>query len=649
MELGANGGQNDLLGSLKSHELDDFQKVPASSHPLATSPASPDPFSWPLGTLDTLSSQVVGDDAKNAESSSAAMLETSGQVALDPFPWPLEELENGTSDIAHATKQQESLDVMDLGRSQSEANTVDPFSWPLDTFNQITPSANKDNVIGLESAFQSEVHDTTEEDFEDWGDEEFVGAQVQPANEAQFASNVDLLPFPSGSSPLSTNFSSNFITGDVSLDKDGFLLDQSSPKPTVPDLSAASSSNSADFGTGLEILITTEGQKSIAGEDPFKTTHVRSLSIEDFDNKPSASDNIDDLFRRSVSYGNLQGKDMAEGDELLKALQTPSIPQPAPPSREPGEDILNFLNLKPASSQVNVPQGNGSSTKPSHVRSVSFDTVELVPDEQSDEMFQFFHTRSLSAGSSATQSSAVEDSHSSSSGKDVFNKIPSMPKAPSVENPAVNDDPFSFIHAAIAPSAQPEAVEVMPDNTNIDDDDDFFEWKSAEMPSTTPAETIVQTAFQPSVPAATSSEQDLFQWTSSSKASSSPSKPLGTTGSPSGLLSLAGGLPPSQIRTSSKEDDLFAALSRTSASTGRSQTRQATIQADVRPQSATEAHSSNPGDDSEDEFSDFVSTGVLPSAPLPTPTQQPAGQVSQPAFDVSFFEPAQPNPDRQRR
>jgi hypothetical protein len=33
--------------------------------------------------------------------------------------------------------------VMDPGRSQSEANTVDPFSWPLDTFNQITPSANK--------------------------------------------------------------------------------------------------------------------------------------------------------------------------------------------------------------------------------------------------------------------------------------------------------------------------------------------------------------------------------------------------------------------------------------------------------------------------------------------------------------------------
>ena len=33
--------------------------------------------------------------------------------------------------------------MMDPGRSQSEANTVDPFSWPLDTFNQITPSANK--------------------------------------------------------------------------------------------------------------------------------------------------------------------------------------------------------------------------------------------------------------------------------------------------------------------------------------------------------------------------------------------------------------------------------------------------------------------------------------------------------------------------
>ncbi|KAG0578144.1 hypothetical protein KC19_4G001100 [Ceratodon purpureus] len=642
-EIGANSGQDDLVGSLKTHELDDFQKVAAASHPLATtSPALQDPFSWPLDTLGNLPSQLIEDDVENFEGTSAATLETSRQVALDPFPWPLEEFDKETTNGAQA---QEQLDLMDPGRSQSEANKVDPFSWPLDTFNQTTSVANEGNVIGLESACQPQVHDTNEDDSEDWGDAEFVGSEVQPTNESQFKSNMDLLPFPSGSLPLRTSFSSNFIARDVYMDRDRFLLDQSSSKQGVPNFSAASPDNFTDVGPGLDILINMEGQKPIAGAD-IKCTHVRSLSFGDFDRKPSVSDNIDDLFKRSVSHGNLHGKDMAERDELLKALQAPSIPQPAPLSSESGEDILNFLNLRPASSQVNAPQGSGNSTKPLHVRSVSFDTVELVPDEQSDEMFQFFHTRSHSAGSSATKSSAVEDGHSSSIENDIFNKIPSMPKAPPVESSVINDDPFSFIHAAIAPPTQPEAVEVKV-GTNNDDDDDFFEWKSAETPAITPAETSVQTVFQPSVSASALSQQDLFQWTSPSKPSSSPSKPSGT-GSLSGLLSLAGGLPPSQIRTASKEDDLFAALSRNSSNTGGSQTRQAAMQADARPQSSIEAHSSNPGDDSEDEFSDFVSTGVLSSAPLPTSTQPPVGHADQPAFDVSFFETAQPNSSEKR-
>lgn len=479
------------------------------------------------------------------------------------------------------------------------------------------------NAVGLESAFQPQIQDTTEEDFEDWGDEEFIGSQVEPANEVQLTSIMDPFPFSSVSSATSTSLSSNLIGGGVSMDRDRFLLDQSSPKPV------ASPNNFADFGTGLDALITTEGQKSIAGEDPSKSTHVRSSSFGDFDKKPSASDSVDDLFKRSVSYGNIQVKDMAEGDELLKALQTPSISQPAPAVSEPG-DILSFLNLKPASSQVSPPQESGSVTKLSHQRSVSFDTVELVPEEQNDDMFQFFHTRSLSAGSSTNERSAVGDSDASSSGKDVFNRIPSLRKARPVENPVVNEDPFSFIHAAISPAPQPEAVKT---DTNTDDDDDFFEWKSADVPPTTTAETSVESMFEPSVSGPASSQEDLFQWTSPSKLSASPSKPSGT-GSPTGLLSLAGGLPPSQNRTPSKEDDLFAALSGNWTNAGGAQTRRATMQADVRPQSATEVHSSNPGDDSEDEFSDFVSTGASPSASLPSATQQPAGHASQPAFDV---------------
>jgi len=39
--------------------------------------------------------------------------------------------------------QQESLDLMDPGPLQSEGNRVDPFSWPLDTFDQIIAGVDK--------------------------------------------------------------------------------------------------------------------------------------------------------------------------------------------------------------------------------------------------------------------------------------------------------------------------------------------------------------------------------------------------------------------------------------------------------------------------------------------------------------------------
>lgn len=350
------------------------------------------------------------------------------------------------------------------------------------------------------------------------------------------------------------------------MDRDSFFHDQSSPVSSV--------TASPNYGNGLESLVATNGEKTVVEENLLKSIHVKSLSFGDHDKKA----NIEDLSKRSVSFGNSQ----VDGDDLLKVLQTSSVYKPA----QPAEDILNFLNLKPAASVPDV-------AKPSHVRSVSFDTVELVPDEQSDEMFQFFHTRSHSAGSSATKSSTVE------------NGAPSTPRTPT---PVVDDDPFSFIHTAISPSAQSEAVEV---NVYDDDDDDDFEWKAAEMPATAPLEAVLPAPSQP---------ESIFEWTSRTPLSSGTPKSSGKTG----LLSLAGGLPPSQIRMSSKEDDLLAALSRNSSNTGVVQAKQETVQVAVEP-----VHSLKLGDDSDDEFSDFVSTEAFPSAP-PSSTRQP----SQPAFDV---------------
>lgn len=641
METGFGSGGDDLLGSLNSHEQDGFHKVGGSSHPLAPSPATQDPFPWPLVTLDTLSSHMNGDDTPNAEKSSAGMMEAEGQVGRDPFPWSLEEFDTGTSNTVHGIKQQESLDLMDPVRPQLEESNVDPFSQTLDSFNLTVPGVNEGNENGLETALEAQVYGTTEEEPEDWGDEEFVWSQAEPASQAQLPSNDDFPAHPSGSSPFETSFSSETTTKDVFLDKDTFLLDQSSPKPSVTDLSAGSAENFADLSNGLGSLVYSEAQKKVVGEDLSKSTHARSLSFGDSDQRPSGLDHIEDYFRRTVSFGNLQAKDEADGDELLRALQTSSISQPVSPSPEPGQDILKFLNLKPASFQINAPLRSGSSTKPSHVRSVSFGTVELVPDEQDDEMFQFFHTRSHSVGSSAAKGPAVELSDTSSSDKGVLGGFPSVPNTCEAENPTVSDDPFSFINSAIAPSIQAETVEVKA-ATN-DDDDDFFEWKSAETPSTTPFEINVQAVSQSAVSTPASIHQDIFQWPSPMPTSPSPSK-LGGSSSMSGLLSLAGGLPPSQNRTSVKKDDLFAALSRSSSTAGAIQARTSTMLADATP--ASKLHNPTSGDDSEDEFSDFVSTEALPSTP-PTSTQQNSAHASQPPFDVSFFE-APPNPNDKR-
>lgn len=269
------------------------------------------------------------------------------------------------------------------------------------------------------------MNNTAEEESEDWGDEEFVWSQAEPANElSQFTSTADLLP----SSPLSTSFTSNTVAEDNFMDKDRFFHDQSSPIPSV----TASPDAFAYFGNGLESLV----EKTVVEDDFFKSTRVKSLSFGDFDKKASVVDNVDDPFKRSVSFGN------------------------------------------------------------------------------------------------------------------------------------------------------------------------------------------------------------LFQWTSPAPApiASKPSD----TGSLSGLLSLAGGLPPSQTRTgSSKEDDLFAALSGNSlnSSGGTVQTTVRGVDSWLQPAAIETVHSSKPGDDSEDEFSDFVeSTGALPSAPSPTSIQQQTapGQTSDSsaAFDV---------------
>lgn len=177
-------------------------------------------------------------------------------------------------------------------------------------------------------------------------------------------------------SPLKQEPGTNTLTGEISIEKDIFLLDQSSPKPVNGKHLAPALGNLADSGVGLDTSLTTNTGQTLEEVDFFHSAHTRSLSFGNSDPKSSNLDPIEDHVKNSVSCGSLQTPSVPQ-DDLMKVLQIPSAPQSASHVNEPAEDILEFLNLKPVPSpQMAAPKSEqkGISAKPTHTRSVSFGT-----------------------------------------------------------------------------------------------------------------------------------------------------------------------------------------------------------------------------------------------------------------------------------
>lgn len=463
---------------------------------------------------------------------------------------------------------------------------------------------------------QVQEENTLEDDAGDWEDEEFVWSQAQPLDQSQTMSGLED-PFQPlhNSSPLKRDPGTSSLNGEISIDKDIFLLDQSSPggKLLAPTLG-----NLADSGVGLDTSLTTNTGQTLGEVDFFHSAHTRSLSFGNSDPKSSSLDPIEDLFKRPVSYG---------------SLQTPSVPQSASQVNEPAEDILQFLNLKPVPSpQMAAPKSEqrGISAKPTHTRSVSFGTQELVPDVPGDDMFHFFHTRSHSAGSSENKTLGTDNGNSSSSSKTIFTKEPSMVGAQEDPLPvsADSDDPFNFIQAAVPKG---KTTEVKVENTN-EDDDDFFDFKSAEIPPVAvPAEKGTPMGPEHSFPTSpATNQQNQSPWLSplsSSLPISSSSKPA-INSSSSGIYSLTG--ESSELQTSLDDDDFFTALSRKSPTAG--QPAQASSNGTTFPW--PQAAVAQPAYDSEDEFTDFISNEGPSSALSVHTSQNAAGLERNSALDV---------------
>ena len=239
-------------------------------------------------------------------------------------------------------------------------------------------------------------------------------------------------------------------------------------------------------------------------------------------------------------------------------------------------------------------------------------------------MFHFFHTWSHSAGLSENKTLGTENINSSSSSKSIFDKEPS--NVGTQEEPlsvsTASDDPFNFLQAAVPKG---KITEVKVENTN-EDDDDFFDFKSAETPPVpVPADKGTQMGPEHSFPTSSATnQQNQSPWLS--PLSSSLPKPA--ISSSSGIFSLTG--ESSELQTSLDDDDFFTPLSRKSPTAGQTAQAGSNGTAFSWPQAAV----AQPAYDSEDEFTDFISHEGPSSALSVHTSQNAAGLERNSALDV---------------
>lgn len=489
------------------------------------------------------------------------------------------------------------------------------------------------SVAVIEPSLPAPVDDLMKEDTADWSEDEFVWSQAEPSD--QFLVEDPFLA-STEKSHAQPEFQPPTFNLEVSLEKDGFFLDQSTPRGTRENRLPSSPGDVMNSGLELEGLAISKGEAPTEDSEYSRSIHIRSVSFGKSETALAPLDQIEDLFKRSVSSGNLHSNISIQSDDLFNQLQIPSASNLPLPTRQLGdeaEDLLEFLNLKPVSSthsKAAPDTQKENSMKPLHARSVSFGTLELLPEEQSEDMFQFFHSRSHSAGSSEMKSAPAENGNSSDSGFNIFDRLPSQVRATDAENPSGSEDLVNFIKETVPSPAKTQTAEVKEEVT--EDDDDFFEWQSAETLCASTSQTVTQSP----VPAqATTNQEVLFHLAPSPPQPfpiTSPKK-LSSNGSPSGLSSLAGTFPEKSPipkgKPSPNDKDLFQSLSRKSLSTKGLQTSQV-VNMDVFtwPQATGQLAYG-----SEDEFSDFVSNDAAP-APQPLLSQLGKALASKPALDM---------------
>jgi hypothetical protein len=377
---------------------------------------------------------------------------------------------------------------------------------------------------------------------------------------------------------------------------------------------------------GLGSLPFSTGDALFEDDDIFKSLHVRSASYGKAETKASPVDQNADSFKRSVSFGNLQ----------LPTTQGDAV-----------EDLLSSLKLNSAPSNrfaiksITADQGEGSdASKRSLPRSISFGELNLEPDHQGEDMYDFFPIQSRAAKRNPMpeNSSGMTD-HSLSFTEQVPSQLGTSMQVSIGSSPS--KDPFSFIQASTVQSATTQPiVSSVQDVINSNDDDDDFEWKSADIPYVNASLVETQVAASPQTSRANG---NLFQWPHLSPLSfsdpiTSTSNPS-SNGSQSHVFPLQGGAlvdSPAllQNQTISSIRDAVPSSSKVILNGGWSVTAESSVSVDSFPLPQSMGLPNEHVYDSDDEFSDFVS----PPPPPPPPSWRSLHPTTKAPLDTSWFE-----------
>ncbi|KAH8937710.1 hypothetical protein BDL97_16G041900 [Sphagnum fallax] len=519
---------------------------------------------------------------------------------------------------------------------------VDLFPLPLESSN---PTTNAPNTVAVNEASQPQLTDLAMDDSEEWGDDDdFIWSQAEPAQQASPRPNdEDPLHELSGAPTSVTKIQSS---ANESWQGEDFLFDESQIGILISSTTRGSTSPNDTATKSFPFI----GERLLLEDDNVFKNHLESVSVIKSETDSSLVDPNGELLNGfpSVTY---QGEQQARHEESrLPEVFLVSPAQPEEGHRKPPGSLSQSLSFSNEVGLGSLPFSTGDALfedddifKSLHVRSASYGKAETKasPVDQNADSFK----RSVSFGNlqlpTTTQGDAVEDLlcslklNSAPSNRFAIKSITADQGDGSDASKCSLPRSISFGEINLEPDHQVQDVI----HSNDDDNDDDFEWKSADIPYVNASLVETQVAASPQTSRANG---NLIQWACLSPLSFSD--PITSTSNPSSNGSQLHVFPLqgralvespalSQIQTISSSRDAGSSSSKIILNGGWSVTAESSVSVDSFPLPQSMGLPTEHVYDSDDEFSDFVSP-----PPPPPPSWRSLHPTTKAPLDMSWFE-----------